>query len=201
MRDLVHSFIGQVIGGRPQFGTGCKVLEIGRYNINGTARDHFHGCDYVGVDWRPGPCVDVVGMAHEVEFPDGQFDVVLSVESLEHDFYWRQTLAAMYRLLRPGGLFLLTVASFDFPPHEPDCSTRPGYYHNLMPDELLPVLNGTMAKRSRPKSACRKEFRPLASTSARSGRNRSTTSSTRSGCIAAGNAAGRARRLAQNRPR
>jgi ubiquinone/menaquinone biosynthesis C-methylase UbiE len=142
MRDLVHHFIRDVTAEHPRFAQGGRVLEVGSYNINGTARDHFCEGEYVGVDWRPGPGVDVVGLAHELDFAGESFDVVLSAETLEHDFYWRETLAAMYRLLRPGGLFLVTVASFNFPFHHPECSSRPGYYHNLMPDELMPVLEG-----------------------------------------------------------
>lgn len=140
MRDVVHRFLGETVARYPEFQQNVRVLEIGSYNINGTARDHFSECSYIGADWRPGPGVDQVGLAHELAFPDGSFDVVLSVETLEHDFYWRETLAAMRRMLRPGGLFMLTVASFDFPQHELDCASRPGYYHNVMPDELLPAL-------------------------------------------------------------
>jgi SAM-dependent methyltransferase len=140
MRDLVHRFLRDALRQRPGFDHGVRVLDVGSYDVNGSARDHFTGGEYVGVDWRPGPGVDVVALAHELDLPDGHFDVALSVESLEHDYYWGQTLAAMHRLLRPGGLLLLMVASFNFPSHHPECSTRPGYYHNLMPDELLPVL-------------------------------------------------------------
>jgi SAM-dependent methyltransferase len=142
MRDIVHGFIREILSAHPQFRQGCRVLDVGSYNINGSTREDFTEGEYIGVDWREGPGVDVVALAHELEFPDGHFDVVLSTETLEHDFYWRETLAAMYRLLRPGGLFLLTVASFNFPVHHPECSSRPGYYHNLMPAELLPVLQG-----------------------------------------------------------
>jgi SAM-dependent methyltransferase len=140
MRDVVHFFIRDVMARYPAFQSGCRVLEMCSYDINGSARVNFRDCEYVGVDWRPGPSVDVVTLGHEVSFPVASFDVVLSVETLEHDYYWEQTLATMYRLLRPGGLFLVTVASFNFPPHHPECSSQPEYYRNLMPGDLGPVL-------------------------------------------------------------
>jgi hypothetical protein len=43
-----------------------RVLELGSFNVNGTVRDVFHSVEqYVGVDERPGPCVDVVCKASD----------------------------------------------------------------------------------------------------------------------------------------
>ncbi len=123
----------------PERFTRSRVLEIGSYDVNGSAREFFEDCEYLGCDWRPGPGVDVVGFAHELKYPDGSFDVVVSTECLEHDEYWRETLAAMKRMLKPGGLLLLTVASFERRPHEIDCAPN-RYYRNLQPQDLMPFL-------------------------------------------------------------
>lgn len=32
----------------------CSVLEIGSQNVNGTARDYFKDCEYIGVDREEG---------------------------------------------------------------------------------------------------------------------------------------------------
>ena len=42
-----------------------SVLECGSYNVNGSVRDLFAVREYIGLDWRPGPGVDVVNLVHE----------------------------------------------------------------------------------------------------------------------------------------
>ena len=87
-----------------------RVLEIGSYNVNGTIRDLFENCDYIGVDIAPGNCVDVVSKAHEYK-SDELFDVVCSCEMLEHDMYLDLSLKNMVNLLKPNGLFFFTCAT------------------------------------------------------------------------------------------
>ena len=53
MRDVVHFFIRDVMARYPAFQSGCRVLEMCSYDINGSARVNFRDCEYVGVDWRP----------------------------------------------------------------------------------------------------------------------------------------------------
>lgn len=92
--------------------TGARVVEFGSYDINGSIRPLIEplASEYIGVDWRPGPRVDVVSLAHEVNFAEGEgeFDVVVSASMLEHDPYWRESLTEMVEVLRPGGLLGLT---------------------------------------------------------------------------------------------
>ena len=52
-----------------------SVLECGSYNVNGSVRGLFAAREYVGLDWRPGPGVDVVSLVHEYK-PGRQFDTV-----------------------------------------------------------------------------------------------------------------------------
>ena len=40
-----------------------------------------HPTEYIGLDWRPGPGVDVVGLVHEYQ-PGRLFDTVISTEML-----------------------------------------------------------------------------------------------------------------------
>jgi len=91
-----------------------KVLEVGSYDVNGTVRDLFYGCEYCGLDARPGPGVDrLVDYGGRYPFPPGLFDLVVSTEMLEHDpTPWRST-AEMARMLKPGGTLLLTARGFD----------------------------------------------------------------------------------------
>lgn len=64
---------------------------------------------YVGLDVSPGEGVDVVGTAEELPFPDASFDCVLSSQVLEHVVDPRIVLQEMHRVLRPGGLALLST--------------------------------------------------------------------------------------------
>ncbi len=47
----------------------------------------------------------------ELPFPDHEFDVVISLANLEHLEYPRINAAEMFRVLKPGGLLLLTTPS------------------------------------------------------------------------------------------
>jgi len=101
----------------PESFRGTRVLEIGSYNVNGTPRAFFEQCEYTGLDLLPGPGVDVVGVAHEYDLPDASVDVVLSCECFEHNPYWAETLGWMVRVLRPGGLCVITCATTGRPVH------------------------------------------------------------------------------------
>ncbi len=119
---------------------GGAVVEFGAYNINGSARSLFEADEYVGVDWRPGPGVDVVSLAHEFQRQAGSCDTVLATQMLEHDPYWQRTLAVMVDLVRPGGYMLLTWAGPGWATHEVDTAPLAGYYGNLAMADVRVVV-------------------------------------------------------------
>jgi len=88
-----------------------SILEVGSLDINGSLREFATGCRYVGIDVGPGPGVDVVCAGQDFDPGDERFDVVWSAECMEHNPYWAATIENMVRLLRPGGLFVLSCAS------------------------------------------------------------------------------------------
>lgn len=94
----------------PEFFQGRRVLEIGSRNINGSVRELFEDCDYVGVDCEAGTGVDVVCLGHEYEAEPESFDVACAVETFEHDPHAERTVGHMVRLLRSGGLLFMTCA-------------------------------------------------------------------------------------------
>lgn len=105
---------------------GRRVIEFGSYVLPGQrSTREILGTDalsYVGVDWRAGPGVDVVALAHEA--PDlGGASVVACCQVLEHDPHWRLTIermvseAARGRGLDGAWLFL-TWAGPGYPEHE-----------------------------------------------------------------------------------
>jgi SAM-dependent methyltransferase len=122
--------------------SGCQMLEIGSYDVNGSIRSIFDTAGtYVGVDLVAGPGVDVVAFGHEVSHSDGTYQVTVSGECFEHDPYWRETFQNMVRMTEPGGLVAFTCASRGRPEHgtrRSDVTDSPGtqsegidYYRNL----------------------------------------------------------------------
>lgn len=124
------------------------MLEIGSYDVNGTVRRLFASAgEYVGIDLTAGPGVDRVMFGHEVDGPDGSFDIAFSGECFEHDSRWRETFTNMVRLTRPGGLVTFTCASTGRPEHgttRTDPAMSPGtqavgsdYYQNLAESDFV----------------------------------------------------------------
>jgi SAM-dependent methyltransferase len=104
------AFVRLVRDGLPELFSGTRVLEVGSLDINGSIRELFDAADYTGLDLGEGPGVDIVCPGQAYDEPDGSFDVVASSECLEHNPFWRETILNMTRLLRPGGLFVMTCA-------------------------------------------------------------------------------------------
>ena len=93
-----------------------KTLDIGSLNVNGSLRDLF--TDYIGLDMREGPNVDVVANGHKLPFDKETFELVTCVETLEHDSNPFKTLDEIYRVLKPGGKVLLAASGISFPKHD-----------------------------------------------------------------------------------
>ena len=133
LRELWHS--------HPDLFHGKRVLDVGSSAVSGSAAPLFSDCQYVGLDARPGPNVDVVCLAHQYQ-PEQPFDVVVCCSTLEHDPFWKQSLKHMPELLIPGGALILAFPGPDWPVHEVECAPMPGYYRNLEADEVLEVIEG-----------------------------------------------------------
>lgn len=95
----------------PEFFKNKKCLDVGSLDINGNNKILFENCDYTGIDIGPGKNVDVVCVAHEFSAPDETYDVIISTECFEHDMHYEKTIKNIYRMLKPGGLFLFTCAT------------------------------------------------------------------------------------------
>ena len=135
MHYEVMAFAREVREKFPGHFRNSRVLELGSLDINGSVRPLFTDCMYVGVDKNAGPGVDVVGWFRDVlpPLPAGSMDVVLSLEALEHDPDRRTTMAETTRLLRPGGLLIVTTAYESRPTHELHVT---GYYENVQLKEF-----------------------------------------------------------------
>lgn len=141
-------FVNCVKAKFPEYFKGTRVLEVGSYNVNGSVRDLFECCYYVGVDVVEGQGVDVVCPGDKYT-SDYKFDVVISCEMLEHNPFWRETLRNMVSLLKEDGLLILTCAAPGRPEHgtrrtqdgaSPSSKLFGDYYRNLTSAEVSSVL-------------------------------------------------------------
>lgn len=115
-----------------------RIVEIGSRDVNGSVRPIFAGHDYTGVDAAPGPGADVVadGAAWGDE---AAYDLGLCCETLEHTAEAGAVVANLRRIVRPGGLLILTAAGEGRAPHSAvdGGPVRPGeYYANVTPAML-----------------------------------------------------------------
>lgn len=102
----------------------CRVLDIGAQDVNGSLRQLApSGCEYLGLDFVPGPGVDVVlADPYVLPFPDASADVVVSSSCFEHvEFFWLM-FNELLRVLKPAGLFYLNAPSNgDYHRYPVDC--------------------------------------------------------------------------------
>lgn len=126
-----------VCGRLPEGGSGT-VLDVGSFDVNGTYRPIVDavGLRYVGVDIVPGPNVDVVSSSpKDLPFDDGDFDVVISGQMLEHCEFPQEIVCEMRRVLRDGG-WLIINTHHSFPEHR-----FPKDYWRFMKDGLELLLH------------------------------------------------------------
>lgn len=119
--------------------SGMKVIELGSYNVNGTVRDcvaTLKPSAYIGVDIRNGPGVDLVAdVSSGIDLP-GDFDLVISTETLEHVQSWTLFIREMKRLTKQGGHLLLTCRSPGFELHD-----YPGDYWRFTKEQIAEVFS------------------------------------------------------------
>lgn len=112
-----------------------RTLDVGSMDINGCVRQFC--ADYVGVDMRPGENVDLVANAHVLPFKNESFDNVLCMEMLEHDDLPFHSVSEMRRVLKCGGLFLMTARGINFPKHD-----HPHDYWRFTPEAMAVLCRG-----------------------------------------------------------
>ncbi len=130
MNILDQNFIDKAKGLFPEFFKGKKVLEIGSLDVNGNLWASFVDCEMTGVDWIAGNNVTIVAKAHETKFEDETFDVLMTINHLEHDPIWQESLGHNLPALKKGGLFLARWAGLGSGKHGPefDPNGDNGYY-------------------------------------------------------------------------
>jgi SAM-dependent methyltransferase len=129
----------------PQNFKDCKVLEVGSLDINGSIRDFFTDCQYIGVDLGEGKGVDLIARGEDLDFANNSFDTVASCECFEHNPEWAKTFENMHRMCKPGGLVFFSCATTGRPEHgtprttpadSPFTSLTSEYYRNLTAEDF-----------------------------------------------------------------
>ena len=127
-------FVQKVKLKHPTYFFQQKVLEVGSLNINGTVRDFFSYCDYLGIDVGPGRDVDLVIEGQKLDQPDNTYGTTISCECFEHNPFWVETFQNMYRMTKHGGLIIMSCATTGRPEH--------GTTRTTPSDSPLTIKNG-----------------------------------------------------------
>jgi SAM-dependent methyltransferase len=130
-----------------------SVLEVGSFNVNGNCKQLVtsRGLEYLGIDIREGPDVDLVcditASRDEVmrTLPGTSYDLVLCLNVLEHLFEPLRALDNMVAVLRPSGyLVIVTPAVWDLHDWPSDfCRLNPDFFRRYVQDRNLTILPET----------------------------------------------------------
>ena len=117
--------------------TPSRILEIGSFNVNGKVRDLFGDSDYTGIDLQPGPDVDIVMNGHDafIVFGANSFDLILCLDTLEHDIEPYKTILGMQHMVKSGGHMIVSVPTSGFPEHR-----HPKDYWRFMKDTFYDII-------------------------------------------------------------
>lgn len=101
---------------------GKRVIDVGSYDFNGSIRpliESWEPAEYIGVDILDGTSVDIVCNADNLveKFGKESFDVVLSLEMLEHSKNWKRSISNLKNICKPKGIILITTRSYGYPCH------------------------------------------------------------------------------------
>lgn len=102
---------------------GKKVIELDSHDVNGSLRsliEFYQPKEYIGVDIKEGPGVDLICKAEDIVEKLGQesFDVILSTEMLEHVRDWRRVVHNIKNICKTDGIILITTRSYGCPYHD-----------------------------------------------------------------------------------
>jgi SAM-dependent methyltransferase len=134
------------------------IVEIGSYQVAGQQdindlRSFFPGKRYFGMDFRPGPGVDIAASVERLPLADESVGTIIAISTFEHVRHFWQGFAEVQRALKPGGAFLLSTPFFFY------IHNYPADYWRFTPqafDVLLECypqrINGWHGTRKRPEN-------------------------------------------------
>ena len=110
MRKETRAFVEAVVSVIP---IPEPVVEIGALQIEGQEkyadlRPFFAGKEFIGCDMREGPGVDRIENLHELKFEDNSVGTMILLDTMEHVRYPFKAMQEVHRVLKPGGVLLMT---------------------------------------------------------------------------------------------
>lgn len=119
MRESIKQFVSICAETLPIRG---PIYEFGSMQVEGQVgwadlRPLFDGIEYVGADYREGPGVDVVLDLHEIDLGPEIAGTVMALDTLEHVEYPHIAMSELHRILRPGGIAIVSSV-MNFPIHD-----------------------------------------------------------------------------------
>jgi len=102
-----------------------KILDVGSFDVNGTYRPIFDNpeWEYTGLDMVTGPNVDVVAKSlYDFGLPEGEYDVVISGNTIEHiEAIWLWVKGLAFVLKRGGWLCITSPTKIHIHRYPIDC--------------------------------------------------------------------------------
>src|SRR3990172_2823336 len=110
MRQSVKDYLAKIINRYPIME---PIYEIGSYRVDGQEefaglRPFFPGKVYVGCDMRLGLGVDRIEDIHCLKIKSNRVGTVLIFDTLEHVENVHQAMGEIHRVLRPGGMVIMS---------------------------------------------------------------------------------------------
>lgn len=115
------------------------VYEFGSYQVENSGQETdlrplFADKTFVGCDMRAGPGVDKVLNLHNIGLPDNTAGTVFLMDTLEHVEYPHRAVEEVHRILKPGGLLVMSSV-LDYFIHE-----TPNDFWRYTPDAFRSLL-------------------------------------------------------------
>ena len=137
MRELIKEFVKAVSESMPILE---PIYEFGSFQTEGQEvwadlRPLFPGKKYIGCDMRWGKGVDLILNLHDIELPDSTAGTVLALDTLEHVEFCRRAMSEVHRILKPGGIAIISSVMY-FPIHD-----YPSDYWRFTPEGFRSLLN------------------------------------------------------------
>lgn len=137
-RTRLREFLKKYASDGHTLDVGCGNRMYGSYFPNVTTLD---------IEVRPGVQVDIVADAHDLsQIEDNTYENILCTEVLEHLHTPHQAIAELHRVLKPGGMLILSTR-FVFPLHDVPGDyfryTKYGLQHLLQKFEILEIQEET----------------------------------------------------------
>lgn len=110
MRQSVKEFVGICAETLP---IQEPIYEFGALQVPGQEgfadlRSFFPRKEYTGTDIRQGPGVDLILDLHDINLPAHTVGTVLCLDTLEHVEYPRKAMGQLQKVLKPGGILIIS---------------------------------------------------------------------------------------------